>query len=230
MQSCQMSVEVRDLEPDVDDAYLQYRALSSLAVASLVLGAASLSTFLGWWLAVVPVTGIALGLIARRRIARLPRELTGKGIAVAGILTSVVFGSMGLGYVAYDYATEVPEGYQRISYDLLQPNPDVPGEVVPRSAFALEGKKVFVKGYIFPGRDSTGIKRFLLVRDQGDCCFGGNPKVTDRIQVTLVDPLRLTYDTGLQKLAGTFHVAPTQAADAVGGGGVFYHLTADHLD
>ena len=91
----------------------------------------------------------------------------------------------------------------------------------------LEGKRIFIKGYIYPGREMEGIKTFLLVRDQGDCCFGGNPKITDRIQVTLVDPLRLTFRSRLHKLAGVFHVRPTTAVGA--GGGVYYQLEADHL-
>ncbi len=91
----------------------------------------------------------------------------------------------------------------------------------------MEGKKIFIKGYIYPGREIEGIKTFLLVRDQGDCCFGGNPKITDRIQVTLTDPLRLTYRPRLHALAGVFHIKPTTAVNA--GGGVFYQLDADYL-
>ena len=94
----------------------------------------------------------------------------------------------GPGWLTYDYLTEVPDGYERISYADLQPDPAQAGQVVPPSALELEGKKIFIKGYIYPGREKDGIRQFLLVRDQGDCCFGGNPKITDRIQVTLVEP------------------------------------------
>ncbi len=121
--------------------------------------------------------------------------------------------------------TEVPEGFQRVSYAQLQPDEGQPGQVVPPLAKELDGEKVFIKGYVFPGTQRRGIKTFLLVRDKGDCCFGGNPKVTDRVQVTLTDPQRLTFSSGLHKVAGTFRLdqqTPAQAVDA--GGKVFYYL------
>jgi len=222
-----MSVELEQVDSPDTDGYLEYRALSSLAVASLLFGVISIVTFLSWWLVVIPVLGLATGVVAYRRIARMPRELTGKPLAVSGAILSVAFAAAGLGRLSYVYATEVPKGYERISYELLQPDIEHPGEAIPASAIALEGKRVFIKGYVYPGQQTTGIKQFLLVRDQGDCCFGGNPKITDRIQVTLVDPLSLTFQTRLHKLAGTFHVAPGAGSD--GRGGVFYHLEADHL-
>ena len=54
-------------------------------------------------------------------------------------------------------------------------------------------------------------------------------RITDRIQVTLVDPLRLTFQSRLHKVGGTFHVAPSATAPDGAKGGVFYHLEADYL-
>ena len=224
-----MSLDLEQLEQESTESYEQYRALSSLAVASVILGVIGLGTFVAWWMVAVPVLGILLGMLALRRIRRNPHELTGTSVAFAGILTCAVFGSLGFGYKSYEYATEVPEGYERISYAELQPDPETPEVAIPDSAMALRGKKVFIKGYVYPGGQTAGIKRFLLVRDQGDCCFGGDPKITDRIYVTLEAPLSLTYSTRLHKLAGTFDVQPTHAPDGIGGG-VFYRLKANHLE
>jgi hypothetical protein len=66
------------------------------------------------------------------------------------------------------------------------------------------------------------------VRDKGDCCFGGDPKLTDMILVKLKPPLKATFDMRVRKLAGTFKVAPGRALDGLGG--VIYHLDADHLE
>lgn len=210
-----------------DHEYAQYRALSSLAVASLVVGLFSAVAWLDWLGAAVPVVGVVLGALACRQIARRSDELSGMGIARAGLALSAVFLITGLSRLSYVYATEVPEGYTRISYDQLQPNPDVTNEVVPPSALALDGQKVFIKGYPLSGRDITGIRQFILVRDQGDCCFGGKPKLTDQIQVTLADPLRLNYELRLLRVAGTFHVKPTVAANGLPT--TLYYLEADHL-
>ena len=125
--------------------------------------------------------------------------------------------------MSYIYATEVPEGFERIDYSVLQPLPDEPPDRVPPDAKSLDGKKVFIKGYVYPGQRQYGITQFLLVRDQGSCCFGGNPKVTDRVLVQLSDPEGLAFSSKLFKLAGTFHVTdPRDAPDAKGV--VFYHL------
>ena len=93
---------------------------------------------------------------------------------------------------------------------------------VPDSARALEGRDVLLKGYIYPGKQQQGLVQFLLVRDQGDCCFGGNPKITDRVLVQLADPAGTEFSPRLTKVAGRFRVQPAGTADLTGG--VLYHL------
>lgn len=227
--STDMSLEL-DAPETAADHYEQYRAVSTAAVASLIIGLLSIAAFLDWTMLAIPVIGVALSSFAWLKVKRHPLELTGLGMARTGLILSVVFFVTGLSYLSYIYATEVPEGYERISYAELQPDPDRAGEQVPASAMDLEGKKIFIKGFIYPGREKEGIRQFLLVRDQGDCCFGGNPKITDRIQVTLVDPLRLNYQSRLHKVSGVFHVEPVKTAVGGAKGGVLYHLKADHLE
>jgi hypothetical protein len=77
-------------------------------------------------------------------------------------------------------------------------------------------------GYMYPGSRQRGISDFLLVRDQGDCCFGGNPKITDRVLVRLTDQTGIEFTPRLVKIAGRFRVEPAGAPDL--GGGVLYHL------
>ncbi len=222
-----MSVE---LEPAIDEAaddLLQYRALSTLAVISLIVGLLSALALFDWIWLVLPVCGIVLGLCAWRNVKKRPDELSGLALAKAGVALSAVFLFAGPSRLTFELMNEVPEGYNRISYETLQPDINNPGEKIPEGALALDGKRVFIKGYVFPGSKEYGIKTFLLVRDQGDCCFGGNPKVTDRVQVTLVDPLRLTFRKRLHGVAGVFHVKPAPAVDGIGG--VYYQLEADYL-
>jgi hypothetical protein len=224
-----MSIE---LEPSVssNEQYEQYRALSTSAVASLIVGLLSVLAILDWTLVAIPLIGIPLGVFALVKIRRHADELTGRGLARAGLAASLFFAVAGPAHLTYDYVTEVPEGYARVSYAELQPDETQPGQRVPPQALALEGKKIFIKGYVYPGREKDGIQKFLLVRDQGQCCFGGNPKITDRILVTLDDPLRLTYSSRIHKLAGKFHVEIQNSAIDDARGGVFYHLQADHLE
>ena len=222
-----MSVDLERSTADAADEFLQYRALSSLAVISLAAGLLSGLALFDWFWIVLPISGVLLGVAAWRKVKSRPDELTGLPLAKVGLALSVLFLFAGPAWLTYEQIHEVPAGKSPISYAALQPDPDVPGEQIPASAKALDGRQIFIKGYVYPGQKTDGIKSFLLVRDQGDCCFGGNPKVTDRIQVTLADPLRLTFSKRLHGVAGVFHVKAAPAIDGVGG--VFYQLDADYL-
>ena len=212
---------VRDDAPGGES---EYRAISGVAIAAAALAAAAPLAFFDWWLAVVPVLGMVLGWVALRDIARRPTALTGRPLAVAAIIVSAVALGGGLGRLATIYAGELPEGFARLSYAALQPLPGEPADLVPETALAAHGRDVLLKGYMYPGKQTSGIRQFLLVRDQGDCCFGGNPKITDRVLVTLADPAGIAFTPRLVKIAGHFSVRPAGAPEI--GGGVLYHLEA----
>ena len=213
------AVVSRDIDREADG---QYRAISGVAIAAAALALASPLAFFDWWLAVVPVLGMVLGSVALRDIARRPTALTGRPLALAAILVSAVALGGGLVRLATVYAEELPEGFERLSYAALQPLPGDPADAVPEAALAADGRDVLLKGYMYPGRQTSGIRQFLLVRDQGDCCFGGNPKITDRVLVTLAEPAGIEFTPRLVKIAGRFSVRPAGAPDV--GGGVLYHL------
>ena len=223
-----MSTELEIRQADTE-YYERYRALSTAAVASLIVGVLSCMAVLDWMLVALPLIGIPLSIYAVVQVKRRSDELAGAALARTGLGLSLLFAVVGPGWLTYDYLTEVPDGYERISYADLQPDPAQAGQVVPPSALELEGKDIFIKGFIYPGREKDGIRQFLLVRDQGDCCFGGNPKITDRIQVTLVGGKRLSFASRLHKVAGKFHVAPLDQAVGGAEGGVLYHLEANYV-
>lgn len=215
-------------EPEAGNDFT-YRTLSSAAVLSAVVGVLSAAALLDWMMLAIPALGILLGMGAIRTIRRRPDELAGLGLAKAGLVLSVTFLVVGFSWLLFVYSVEVPEGYARISYDELQPSAEKPRQPIPDTALELNGKNVFIKGFVYPGRDRDGIREFLLVRDQGDCCFGGQPKITDRIQVKLADPERLTYKNSLHKLAGTFRIMKAEHAVDAPMGGVYYFLEEAHL-
>lgn len=223
-----MSVALKDnFYDDYASGEDNYRALSSTAVASLVAGVLSVLCFFGWSLAVIPLLGVLLGLRALWRIRRLPDELTGGWLAVTGIALSTVFFAGGWGWLSYVYATEVPPGYERISFTHLQPAADHPNQLFPPSALDLDGKRIFIKGYVKTGAQSSGIKEFLLVPDLKTCCFGDSiPKLTDMVLVTMKDPLRADFSLWPRGLAGTFRVRPDQLGRP---DSVLYYLEADYL-
>jgi hypothetical protein len=207
------------------DAPEQYRALSSAAVAAFVFGLLSLTALMDYWLAVVPIVGIIWGLIALRQVRARSAELTGRGLALCGLALSSVLLFAGPARVYYGEISFLRPDERLMTYEELQPNSTVVGEVVPQSALNLNGKKVGIKGFVYAGSQTERIKKFVLVRDAGTCCFGTNPKITDRIVVDLVAPDGV-YTKDVVRVAGVFHVSPDQAP---GVGVAYYHLDQAEL-
>ncbi|MCX7430917.1 MAG: DUF4190 domain-containing protein [Planctomycetia bacterium] len=207
------------------DAEGSYRAVAGTAIAAAVTAALSPLAFFDWSLAVVPAVGIVLGAMAYRTIAQRPDVFIGRPLAIGAIVLSAVSLVAGLITLSRAYAAELPDGYERLNYGLLQPLPGDPSDAVPDTARTMDGRNVLLKGYIYPGKQQTGITQFLLVRDQGDCCFGGNPKITDRVLVQLKDPSHpkgIDFSSRLTKIAGRFVIRPMGAPGM--DGGVLYHL------
>jgi hypothetical protein len=211
-----------------EDQFEDYRSLSGLAVAALVVGLLSPVAFAAPPLLVVPILGVVLGLLAVRRIRRESEYYTGTALAVAGVLLALVSATSAGAMHSILGVIEVPEGYEPITFWQLQPDANHPQMPIPPSALKLNGKKVFVKGYVYPGTRRTGLQEFILVPDMKSCCFGGQPKLTDMIEVTLKDPLRVNFAYRRRGLGGILRVHPDLKPNAELTG-VFYELEADYL-
>lgn len=217
-------VTLRDVrsQPAETHASGGYRAVSTWAIASLVLAVLSPLAFADWWLGVVPLAGIVVGTIGWWQTTARSDAVVGRPLAIGGVVLCGVLLAAGLVTLTRTYLAELPEGFERINYSMLQPLPGDPATAIPDSAYAVDGKDVLLKGYMYPGSEQEGIVQFLLVRDQGDCCFGGNPKITDRVLVTLSDRDGIDFTPRLVKIAGRFAVRPEVPAAVEGG--VLYHL------
>ncbi len=212
------------------EQYQQYRTLSFAAIVAMVFGVISIPVAVGAslnpFLLIFPFIGVLVGVNAVLRLRNRTDEFTGLGAAKIGLVLSATVLCVGSIYSAYVYATEVPDGYERIAFADLQPDPRKPDEQFPPDVQDLSGKMVFLKGYVYPDDQLGDIKRFILVPDMGTCCFGGQPKLTDMVQVTLADPHRVKYSMFRRSLAGEFYLQNSKA-DKVGQ--VIYHLDADYV-
>ncbi len=198
--------------------------MSATAAVCLVFGVFSVLTAVHWSFGLIPAAGIALGILALRRIREAPDELTGRGIARCGLWLSVGFWVLGCGWLTFAHVKEVPYGYERVTYEMLQPDPDVPGEQIPPDIYKIQGKRVFMKGYMSPGRQQTRITRFILCPAIADCPFcTPNPKPTEMVRVELQGDLMTRYTVHLVRLGGKLKIDPTAP------GGVPYFLEADYL-
>src|SRR5262245_53203387 len=133
-----------------------YRAICRTAVVSAVMAAISLPlvvlALVSIWLRfgdAVPMgmlgaffAGIAflLGFVAARTIRRYPTEYTGARLANFGLFGGMVLLVAGSASAAFTYSTEVPEGYSRVGFWELQPDPDEPQLPISPKAFEFTGK------------------------------------------------------------------------------------------
>jgi hypothetical protein len=211
--------------PDVAEV-AQYRSISRAAIMSLVLGVLSILAVAFSSLLVLPIVGLVLGVVGLSTVRRYPAEYTGGKIAVCGIaLCSLLFVGAA-SWHTYEYMTEIRPDELRTGFWELQPDPDRPELPVSPKSLELTGRKIFIKGYIHPGVASSGkVDRFILVPDMGTCCFGGDPKATDMIEVHVPDPAkRLAYSRTRIKLAGNFAVSNIASQKMKMKNPVWYHL------
>ncbi len=203
-----------------------YRAVSRSAVASIVLCILGLLSFWFVPLLVLPVSAVLLALVAGSQLRKYPDELTGKPLATVGFVTGAGTMILAAATHIYTYYTEVPEGYERVSFSQLK-SPYFDADLPPESAVTLNGKQIFLKGYILPSSVASGsATRFVLVPDIATCCFGSQPKSTHMVEVQLQGDATARFRLKQVKLAGTFHV--TDQAGALNGVETgFYRLDAD---
>lgn len=212
-----------DLEQEFD-----YRPVPVLAPVSAFLGLASLICFVTIAGVVIGLLGALLSVICLLQIRRARGHLGGRGLALFGLVTSVAFPVAGSGMLYREYVEELPEGYQRVSFvrDISekqfvfaegrrQLHPDVK---------PLVDEPVFVKGFIYQTKQSRGLKSFVLLKDNGECCFGGDPQPYDMIGVRMVDGKTVDGVDGLVSVGGILRANP----DALPGEPV-YVLEADYF-
>jgi hypothetical protein len=229
---------VAETEPvAAEEPALAYRSVSKTAITSAILLAPAIPLVLGTvgadgfpLLTVLPIVGLVLAGISLATIRRYPDEYSGKPIAqISGALHALLLVGA-IPWHVHVLATEVPEGYQRISFADLQPDPQKGEFGLPQKAFDLAGKPIFIKGYIHPGVQSMGkVDSFVLVPDMGTCCFGGQPKPTDMVRVKIMgDAPKVRWSTRTVRLAGKFAVSlrPTQAGEL---SDIYYHLEASYV-
>lgn len=187
----------------------EYRTVSRSAIAAAAFG---LLAPLGAWAAVfliLPVLAVCFGAMALANIRRFPQELYGKKAAWFGVVLGLVCLIGGIGRHSYIYATEVPEGYQRMTFYDLRPNTRTSNDFFSARAAELDGQKVFIKGFVRPSDRRTKLKNFILVGDFGSCCFGGNPKMTDIVAVRILSDQTVDYSWSMRRITGTFRLNRT---------------------
>jgi hypothetical protein len=159
-----------------------------------------------------------MGAIALWQIRRSAGEMGGKVVARLGVGLSAMLVLSASSYHAYAYVTELPDGYLRVNFNDLAKHEvgavDGKPQFAPEVA-ALQGKPIYIKGYMYPTRQRFGLSEFVLVKDTGQCCFGGQPKLTDMIVVKFEEGMKVNHrEQQLVGVGGVFRATlPIQSGD-----------------
>ena len=77
----------------------------------------------------------------------------------------------------------------------------------------LDGKWIKIRGYILPGFQDTGIKQFVLMRDNMECCFGKGAALHDAILVEMLDDATTNFTVRPVTVVGKFTIKEVVDAD-----------------
>ncbi len=87
----------------------------------------------------------------------------------------------------------------------------------------LDGQRIRIRGYILPSFKQKGIKQFVLVRDNMECCFGPGAALYDCIVVEMAKGKSTSFTVRPVAVEGTFAIRPFKGPD--GKHLAVYHLT-----
>ena len=222
----------QDRDEVLPDENTDYKSLTAESVGSLILGFLSVLTFVSMLFVIFPIMGIVLGVTAIRKILRATKEHEGLGIASAGVGLSAFMMLAGAAYQIYIARFEIPAGYVEIKFeDLVADHRTgrIPDHILRLAPHRDEhgnvhhGTPVFIRGYMFPTRQTTELRSFMLVPSIGQGQFG--PLTRDpsqMIDVTLLHDRRVSYRSTPVMVGGILIINPDRAA-----GETPYSLRAD---
>ncbi len=210
-----------------------YRPMPIIVPVSMTLAIISGLALMGIVGVGIAFVSTIVGIYAWRVVSASDGTFSGLFVAKMAFFLSLAFFGLGVASQVHAYNTEVPEGYRRVSFSndisakgfvMINGMSDLSPDVKP-----LINQKVFLKGYIYPPKDGRNVKEFLLLKDTGECCFGGKPSQTDMILVTINDGRGIAYQDQLIRMsvAGTLRFDPSQYGDGLM---PVYQLDVDQVD
>lgn len=92
----------------------------------------------------------------------------------------------------------------------------------------LAGAKIRIRGFILPTFQQSGITRFVLVRDNMQCCFGPGAALYDCIVVEMAAGQTTDFHTRPVTVEGTFAIRELKSPDKKRHLAI-YHLVGDSV-
>ena len=108
----------------------------------------------------------------------------------------------------------------------MEPDADFERSVLGEKIEKLDGKRVVIRGFILASSvfQQKGIKQFILVRDNQQCCFGPGAYIYHNMQVQMEEGQTANFGIRPVTVEGQFAIKPWIGPD--GKCYSVYHLTA----
>jgi hypothetical protein len=111
--------------------------------------------------------------------------------------------------------------FDDIRFDIKPGDPFV-RKMLPEAIESLAGQRIRIRGYILPTAQKRGIKTFVLVRDNQECCFGPGAALYDCILVEMQAGKTAEFSIRPVAVEGVFGIEEVKNGDT--------HLAIYHLD
>jgi hypothetical protein len=99
--------------------------------------------------------------------------------------------------------------------------------MLPASIEAMAGERIRIRGFMLPTAQKRGLKQFVLVRDNQECCFGPGAALYDCILVEMQDGKTAEFSIRPVAVEGTFDVSEVLGPD--GTHWAIYRLDAESV-
>lgn len=104
-------------------------------------------------------------------------------------------------------------------------------EMITKEIEELNKKTVKLRGFILPTSvfQQTGIKKFVLVRDNQECCFGPGAALYDCVIIEMQPGKSATFSTRVVSVKGKFEIDSESFRYPDGGHYAIYKMTAEEV-
>lgn len=99
----------------------------------------------------------------------------------------------------------IDKTFDDIKFD-IQPDAPFRREMLTDEIESLAGQRIRIRGYILPTSQKRGIKQFVLVRDNQECCFGPGAALYDCVLVEMKPGHTAEYSVRPVAVEGTFKI------------------------
>jgi hypothetical protein len=130
--------------------------------------------------------------------------------------------------VALEKAGDRPydKTFDNLRFD-IQPGQPFQRAMLPPEIASLAGQRIRIRGYILPTAQQRGIKQFVLVRDNQECCFGPGAALYDCILVEMQGGTTAEYSIRPVAVEGIFEINEVMGLD--GKHLAIYYLAAESV-